>query len=162
MMTDDARARAELARTSERLAQVIAAVADMAKQRRSTGFVVPVVEADPDADDPTNFWLLADGRLRTRTPDGIVHEYAPFTTPVPIPTMAANPGFSSGHRIWFDGGTGELRGYLNNGNVVRFAPVTGSTSTAGTVTPASSSTVSKPADPGKKSYTKTYNTNWQR
>lgn len=162
-MGDDDRALSQMARTSDQLAATIAAVADLAKQRRATGFTVPVVESDPDADDPTNLWLLADGRLRSRTPDGVVHEYAPFTTPVPIPTFATNPTFSSGHRLWFNGATGELRGYLANGGAaVRYAPIVSGSSADGTVTPATNSTVAKPADPKPQSYRKTYSTDWQR
>lgn len=154
-----------MARTAGQLAAVIVRVAEQAKTTRSTGFSVPVLEADPPAESPTNVWLLADGRLRTRTPDGLVHEYQPYVTPMPaVPTFSANPAFSTGWRLWFDGATGELRGYLANGNVVRYVPATGSTSAAGGTppTPAAGSTVSKPADPKPRVYRKTYTADWAR
>lgn len=164
-MTDDDRALVQMVRTSDNLAQLIADVATLAKLRRATGFVAPVLDVDPDADDPTNVWLFADGQLNSRTPDGNVHRYPPSTgAPMPIPTFATAPTFSSGHRIWFNGTTGALQGYLANGTLQTYSAdaVATSSSGGGPSTPVTSSTVAKPADPKPKSYRKTYSTDWQR
>ena len=164
-MTADEQAVAQMARTSEQLAQLIADVAALAKVRRATGFVLPVLDTDPDADDPTNLWGFADGQMNFRTPDGTVHRFSPSTgAPIQIPTFASAPAFSSGHRLWFDGSTGALNGYLNNGNLVVYSADSASSSSAGggPSGPSTASTVAKPADPKPASYRKTYSTNWQR
>lgn len=164
-MSSDDRALSQMMRSSEQLAHTITAVADLAKLRRSTGFIVPVVEADPDADDPTNLWLFADGQLNSRTPDGIIHRYQESTgAPFPVPTFATPPTFSSGHRIWFNGTTGAFQGYLNDGTLQTYSADVPAVSAAGggPSTPGTTSTVAKPADPKKRSYTKTYSPNWVR
>lgn len=164
-MTADDDALAALVRGAGQLSDVIAGVAQQAKTRRATGLVLPVVDEDPDADDPTNLWLFGDGQLNTRTPDGNVHRYQPSTgAPYNLPTFASDPLFSSGHRIWVHGGTGELRVYMANGTVQRFAPVTGGTSSSGggPAAPGTTTTVPKPTDTAPKSYRKTYATDWQR
>lgn len=164
-MSDDAQAYVQMVRSSEQLAQLIQEVADLAKLRRATGFTVPIVDADPDADDPTNLWLFGDGQLNSRTPDGLVHRYLPDTgAPTPIPTFAAAPTFSSGHRLWFNGTTGKLQGYLANGTLQSWtadAPAT-SSSGGGPTAPPPTTTVPKPTDPKPVSYRKTYASNWSR
>lgn len=76
-MARDADRQARLAqqRASAQLAEKLAGIATAAKANRSTGFRIPELDADPAADDPTNVWVLADGRFRIRTLDGIVHEF---------------------------------------------------------------------------------------
>lgn len=48
------------------LARRIAALEARARDSRYTAFRIPVLAQDPDVIDPTNIWLLHDGRLRTR------------------------------------------------------------------------------------------------
>lgn len=146
-------------RASDRLAATLAAIATQAKTRRATGFVVPVVDDDPAADDPTNLWLFGDGQLNTRTPDGAVHRYPP--APSKVPTFASDPTFSSGHRIWLNGTTGKLCLYLANGTVERWTPDASSTSTAGGDT-GGTTTVPKPADPKPTKHTETYGSTWEK
>lgn len=45
------------------------------KQLERGSLVVPVLDEDPDADDPTNLWLLNDGRLRGRDAEGRIREW---------------------------------------------------------------------------------------
>lgn len=160
-MTDSA--EAAMARTSEQLAKLIADVAKLAKVRRATGFVVPVLEEDPDPDDPTNVWLFADGQLNSRTPDGLVHRYLESTGTLQIPTFTSPPAASTGHRLWFNGTTGNLEGYLNNGTLRIFTATTPASSGPGGGSPISTnSTKPKPVDSNPRTYRKTYTTNWQR
>jgi hypothetical protein len=164
-MSDDDIAQAQLVRTSDQLAQVIAAVADLAKLRRATGFMVPVLEEDPDPDDPTNVWMFADGQINSRTPDGNVHRYSENTgAPYNLPTFASPPAFSSGHRIWLNGTTGNMQAYLQNGTLQTYAAVVPTTSSSGggPTVPPPTSTVPKPTDPKPQSYRKTYDNNWSR
>lgn len=64
-------------RGADRLAVKLRGIAEQARNTRSTGLHVPIMDADPADDDPTNLWLLEDGRLRARTADGTIHEYTP-------------------------------------------------------------------------------------
>jgi hypothetical protein len=63
-------------RAQDLLASTLGRIMTKAKATRSTGFTIPELDEDPDSTDPTNLWLLADGRLRARTFDGTVREYA--------------------------------------------------------------------------------------
>jgi len=57
-----------------------AEAATWAEETRSltdASLVVPVVETDRDPVSPTNFWLLADGRIRAQTTNGVT-----WTTPL--------------------------------------------------------------------------------
>lgn len=74
-----AEARRAAERGADRLAAKLRGLGEQAKATRSTGLRVPEQDADPAAGEPTNLWLMADGRLRSRTLDGIVHEYPPAT-----------------------------------------------------------------------------------
>lgn len=65
-------------------------------QRLPRPFVVPVLSADPPLTDPTNLWLLRDGRLRSRyqQTDGtwVTREYAPITPTGTAPPAAPTAG----------------------------------------------------------------------
>jgi hypothetical protein len=165
MRDADARRRLAERRAAEHFAAKIGRISAQAKATRSTGFHVPTLDADPEADDPTNDWLLEDGRRRSRTADGNIHEFVPISQlRPPIPTFATDPAASTGWRLWFNGGTGELRGRLANGSVVTYVPVTaGSSGDGGTGTNGgSTSTKTKSADPTPKKYRKPYPATWGR
>jgi hypothetical protein len=152
-------------RAARDLAGKIKKIDRQAKSTRSTGFHVPTLNADPAADDPTNLWLLEDGRLRARTVDGTVHEYLPIAQSRPhVPTFASDPAASTGWRLWFNGGTSRLRGRLANGSIIEYAPVTATTSSDGgtPVSGSSTSTKPKPSDPTPKKYVSVYPTTWTR
>lgn len=149
----------------QQLAAELQAVRDELRELRARGFHPPILDADPDAADPTRLWLLEDGRLRSRTEDGIVHEYPDIAQlRPPVPTFAADPSPSSGWRLWFRGSDGALRGRLANGNIVTYTPSTGGSSGDGGTGAAggSSSTKPKPADDPPKRRTKVYPATWGR
>lgn len=66
---------------SIRLAALIAQLRQQVAQLQRRGSIIPVLDEDPEDDDPTNLWLLNDGRLRSRTADGTIHEYTPAVSP---------------------------------------------------------------------------------
>lgn len=61
----------------QRLANELADLREAVTNLRERGSRIPVLGADPDPLDPANLWLLADGRLRVRLPDGTVASYTP-------------------------------------------------------------------------------------
>jgi hypothetical protein len=72
-MTDQDRIR----QSGQKLAAVLG---DIAKQGRPVrGATVPEMAADPSPDSAVNLWLLADGRLRSRTADGTIYQYSTMT-----------------------------------------------------------------------------------
>jgi hypothetical protein len=101
-VTSDATAARAAQRAADLLADKIASMVDKAMAKRSSGFVIPVLEEDPDPDEPTNIWALMDGRIRYRTPDGTVREL-PTTTPgattsgTPLP---ADPGLFTFKKVY--------------------------------------------------------------
>jgi hypothetical protein len=150
---------------AEQLAAIIRDLRDRVRALEERGHRIPVLDADPATSDPTNLWFLEDGRLRGRTADGLLHEFAEVTAArPPVPTFASDPAESTGWRVWFNGGAGELRGRLANGTVVRFPPVTaGSSGDGGTGSSGgSTSTKPKPSDTSPKPFTKTYPATWGR
>lgn len=161
MATTNSHSELAINRTSAQLALKLRRIAE---QRRATGFSIPELGQDPDPDDPTNLWLLGDGRLRTRTLDGVVHEYQPVTDQRPaVPTFTSDPAASTGWRLWFNG-AGALRGRLANGTVVTYSADTAAASTAGgaPTTGGSTSTVPPPPDPDVQSHQETYGATWAR
>lgn len=58
-----------------------------------SSFIIPALNNDSAATQGTNAWVLTDGRLHIRTPNGTVHEYAPTsgsgtsTNPFTVPTV---------------------------------------------------------------------------
>lgn len=51
------------------------------------GLVLPILNQDPAAGDPTNAWLFDDGRLRWRGSDGVVRELNSSPSPWITPTL---------------------------------------------------------------------------
>lgn len=162
---DDAAAAHAARRAADRLAKMMTRLAAQARTARPGGFRLPELDADPDVDDPTNAWVLADGRLRIRTSDGVVHEYLDVVASRPsVPTFAGDPAASTGYRLWFSGATGRLRGRLANGAVSDVGPTTTTTSPpGGAATPGpAASAVLKPTDPDLKSHRQVYRADWAR
>lgn len=52
------------------------------------GLRIPILDADPAADDPTTLWMFNDGRLRGRDAEGRVREWA---TTTPGATTSGDP-----------------------------------------------------------------------
>lgn len=59
-----------------RLLEKIRAMEDQIRDLQQKTPHIPTLAADPDPADPTNLWFLDDGRLRARTRDGTIREYA--------------------------------------------------------------------------------------
>jgi hypothetical protein len=116
--------------------------------------IVPVLDADPADDDPTNMWMLNDGRLRARTADGVVVEFRPVSQQAYVPTLSADPTIASGIKLWFLT-TGALRGRLANDVVVAVTGTQGQSS-GNTTAPPPTTTVPKPAPVVVKQYQKIY------
>lgn len=99
-MTADDKANEALQRTADRLAGVLSKLAGQASVVRSTGFRIPILDADPDADDPTNLWMLEDGRLRGRTAGGVIKEWAAVGSPGGTTTGTPKPVDPAPQRIY--------------------------------------------------------------
>jgi hypothetical protein len=82
------------------------------------GLVLPVLDSDPVVGDPTNLWMLNDGRLRARDAENRIREYRPHDQQY-IPTLATDPSTSSGIKLWFKP-DGQLRGYLADNTLVKY------------------------------------------
>lgn len=76
-MGDAERAARAAEQSSRRLARTLRRMREDARQQRSQGLVIPTLDADPAADDPTVMWRFEDGRLRVRRADGGVDEFTP-------------------------------------------------------------------------------------
>ena len=130
---------------------------------RSRALRVPVIDADPVAEEPANLWAFSDKRLRVRLDDGAVMELLPpgDNTTTVVKTYATNPALGSGVALWLHGGTGELRARLANGTIQRFTPQLASTSSGSApAAPASTSTVAKPQQAQPVTYRRTYDAAW--
>lgn len=91
---------------------------------RQRPFTVPVLDADPLAGDPTNLWLLNDGRLRARDAEGRIREWVCTTDLRPhLPTFTSDPAVSTGWRFWLDG-NGNLRTRHSNDAIRAFSTTT--------------------------------------
>lgn len=106
------------------------------------GFIIPVLDADPEDEDPTNLWLLNDGRMRGRTADGVIVEYRPHTMPF-VPTVSADPSIASNIKLWFMQ-NGQLRGRLANDVVVNVSASAGAGSGNSPAPPPTSGTPKPP------------------
>ena len=101
---------------------MIRAVSRRVQALERRGMRIPILDADPDAGDYTNIWMLNDGRLRARNADGTVFEYVPTVDQRPaLPTFATDPVVSTGWRMWTVGGTGALRVRLANDTVKTYS-----------------------------------------
>jgi hypothetical protein len=124
-MTVDPHVARAIERESDLLAHILVR---LASQRRTVGFRIPELDADPDVDDPTNMWMLSDGRIRTRTSDGLIHEYLSVEDQRPaVPTFAADPASSTGWKLW-SLTSGAVRLRLANGTIETIFAGTSSTS----------------------------------
>lgn len=79
-------------------AEFVRFIKDMINKQPPRSFIIPTLSGDPSPEDPTNMWLLADGRLRTRHWNGlafVIKEYTPVaptaTVPPPLPAVPATP-----------------------------------------------------------------------
>lgn len=75
------------------------------RSQAARSFVVPLLDANPPTTDPTNMWVLTDGRLRVRWWDGSawqVREFTPVAPTSPTPPAPPSPGPSPTTRskIW--------------------------------------------------------------
>jgi hypothetical protein len=66
---------------SVRLANQFRNILERLKNIESGGFRVPILDADPTPESPTNMWMLSDGRLRIRNANGTVVEYVKTASP---------------------------------------------------------------------------------
>lgn len=64
----------------EQIRQRMDALQEQVKSLTQQPFRIPVVDADPAADE-SNIWLMEDGRLRVRNAAGTIKEYAPVGSP---------------------------------------------------------------------------------
>jgi hypothetical protein len=64
-----------------RLAEEIKALRSSVRALQGRPMRIPILDADPDTTDPTNLWMLQDGRLRVRNASGTVKEYTPTGSP---------------------------------------------------------------------------------
>lgn len=101
-----------------RLAAIIARQGQRITALERRGLVLPVLDADPASGDPTNLWMLNDGRLRARDAEGRIREYRPHDQQF-IPTLATDPATSAGIKLWFKP-DGQLRGYLADNTLVKY------------------------------------------
>lgn len=93
------------------------------------GFVVPVLDTDPADEDPTNLWLLNDGRLCTRSADGTVFQYPPDVL-LKIHRFTSVPAANADHAGIWVGGTGTLRIQRADGTWWTYTADSGTASTA--------------------------------
>lgn len=149
-----------------RLAAELKALRDQALKTRKAAFVLPVLDADPEPDDPTNLWAFDDGRIRWRGTDGTVHQFVPTADQqYRIRSLSAAPPASSGIDFYRHSSSDEFRIRRPDGSWARYAPITAaSTTDGGGGTSAAGSTTSK-AKVRKKSprtFRKTYAPTWGR
>lgn len=78
-----------------RLTELISDLRSRVTNLESRAFRVPVLSADPVEADSTNLWMLQDGRLRGRKPDGTVVEYAYSNHSHPSVTATPSGGSAS-------------------------------------------------------------------
>jgi hypothetical protein len=148
----------------EQLAALIGDLRDRLRLLEERGFRVPELEADPPADDPTNAWVLADGRLCWRTLDGITHRVYPEAQRVyPILSRSSNPAALTGIDYYRNTTADELRIRRPDGTWGAVA-LGGSTSGegGGNTGGGSTSTKPKPSDPTPKKFVRTYPATWAR
>lgn len=69
-------------------ARFIEQIKQLTRAQGRPPMVFPVLSADPPETDPTNIWLLTDGRLRSRVWNGAAYVYREYT---PITPTAATP-----------------------------------------------------------------------
>jgi hypothetical protein len=156
-MTVDPQVARAIERESDLLAHILVR---LASQRRTVGFRIPELDADPDVDDPTNMWMLSDGRIRTRTSDGLIHEYLSVEDQRPaVPTFAADPASSTGWKLW-SLTSGAVRLRLANGTIETIFAGTSSTSGGTPTSGGPTSGTPRPPNPAPRRYVKHYKATW--
>lgn len=123
-------------------------------QKLEAANIIPVLDDDPQAWDPTNMWMLNDGRLRARTADGTIVEWRAVDNGPYVPTLSADPAASTNIKLWFLP-TGALRGRLANNVVVAVTGTQGQASGA-TTPPPTTTTIPKPPVQTVQQYRKLY------
>lgn len=121
-------------------------------------FRIPILDADPDADDPTNLWAFDDGRVRFRGSDGTVHELEPGFGML---TLASAPAASTGINVYHHASSDTLRVRRPDGTWAVYNPSTVSAQT-GQTAPGSTTTQNKQADSQPTTKRKTYSASWGR
>ena len=127
---------------------------------------LPVLDADPTADEPGNLWGFDDGRLMHRTTDGLVHQFVPTDDPdswPDVPSRTTSPATSTGIDIYRHASSDELRVRRPDGTWAQYAAVTPVTSadSPARVRKATTNRV-RPAQTQPKTRTKTYPATWAR
>jgi hypothetical protein len=150
---------------ADQLAALIQSLSDRIRTLEERGFRAPVMESDPPADDPTNAWMLADGRLCWRTLDGVTHRVYPEGQRVyPILHRSADPAASTGIDYYRNSGSDELRVRRPDGTWASYASAVAASGGegGGNTGGGSTSTKPKPSDPTPKKYVRTYPATWAR
>lgn len=85
--------------------QFLAWLEEKLRSQPKPSFVLPVLGGNPPTSDPTNMWVLFDGRLRVRWWDGSAwqyREYAPITPTAPAPPAppAKPPAAKTRTKTW--------------------------------------------------------------
>ncbi|HEU5032695.1 MAG TPA: hypothetical protein VFV01_47785 [Spirillospora sp.] len=150
---------------ADRLAAHLAATDAAARVGgRPRALIIPILDDDPPADDPTNLWAFDDGRLRFRGSDGTVHEFVPLVDQgYRIKTLASTPAASTGIDFWVGtGGTFHVR--QADGTVLNFQPTNLHTSTSGggSTDGGGTTTKTKQVDTAPKTYRRTWDASWGR
>lgn len=157
-MGDAERADRAAQQGGDRLARKLRGINETAKQSRSQGMLLPILDADPEPDDPTNYWGFDDGRLRFRGSDGTVHTiWSGFR----LLTLDADPDSSTGIDMYRHRTSSELRVRRPNDTWERYAPIAASDG-GGKGDPGGSTTKPKASDPRTKKYRKDYAPTWSR
>lgn len=60
----------------QRVLAELAALRETVRSLQGSPTRVPMYDSDPDAESPVTLWMLVDGRLRGRRPNGTIVEYA--------------------------------------------------------------------------------------
>lgn len=125
---------------------------------RPRALIIPVVDADPSAEDPTNIWGFDDGRLRWRGTDGVVHEILPR---FPLLSLSANPSAASGIDIYRHASSDELRVRRADGTWARYAAIAPASSSSSN-DPGGSTTKPRQANTSPHTHRQTYAASWGR
>lgn len=92
----------------DEIQQRMAKLEDNIKGLQQAPLRIPIVDADPDAAQNGNIWMMEDGRLRARTAAGVIKEYAAVGSPggsssgtaKPTPTAAKKTYVSTYAATW--------------------------------------------------------------
>lgn len=143
-------------------AELAARITRLSAQARTganpRAMLLPVLDADPPAGDPTNVWGFDDGRIRWRGSNGVVHEILPRW---PILTLSSDPLTDSGIDLYHHGPSDELRLRRSNGTWARYGSLAPASSAA-EVDPGGATTVPKNSPPPPHLHRDTWAATWGR